>query len=159
MHRYRGRTGGPKPPPLENHKVMGFLSNIGPGPFENHKAIKPAFNVGPSSDLWRKALQIAVCSWANDGPFLWYLDPLSPHQLKKIVVRGGLSVIKFSGSAHRRTPSQNKNKMQNILIYTIGTTMSNELTTTESPIWNGQQWRPQDGWARAYIYLLSKSLP
>ena len=37
------------PPPPENHKNEGFLSNTGPDPLANHKATKPAFNVGPSS--------------------------------------------------------------------------------------------------------------
>ena len=42
-----GGTGGtdPHPPHLENHKAIGFLSNIGPDPLENHKATKPAFNI------------------------------------------------------------------------------------------------------------------
>ena len=37
------------PPPLKNHKNIGFLSNTGPDPLKNHKASKPAINVGPSS--------------------------------------------------------------------------------------------------------------
>ena len=31
---------------LENHKVIGFLSNISPDPLKSHKATKPAFNAG-----------------------------------------------------------------------------------------------------------------
>ena len=42
-------TGGPDPPPLKNHKKIGFLSNTGPDLLKNHKATKPAFNVGPLS--------------------------------------------------------------------------------------------------------------
>ena len=44
---------------------------------ENHKATKlPAFNVGPPF------------KWCFSGVpmmahFLWYMDPISPHQLKK----------------------------------------------------------------------------
>ena len=41
--------GGPDPPPLENHKATGFLSNTGPHPLVNHKATKPALNIWPSS--------------------------------------------------------------------------------------------------------------
>ena len=52
-----GGDRGPDPPPLKNHKIIGFLSNTGPDPLKNHKATKPAFNVGPSS-AW----------WAKDGP-------------------------------------------------------------------------------------------
>ena len=47
-----GGQGVQTPPPLKNHKNIGFLSNLsntGPDPLENHKAAKPAFNVGPSS--------------------------------------------------------------------------------------------------------------
>ena len=36
-------------PSLNNHKNIGFFSNIGPDPLKNHKATKPAFNVWPSS--------------------------------------------------------------------------------------------------------------
>ena len=39
-----GGAGGPDPPPLKNHKNIGFLSNTGPDPC-NIK--KPALNVGP----------------------------------------------------------------------------------------------------------------
>ena len=35
-------------PPMENHKIIGFLSNTSPDPLKNHKVTKPAFNVGPS---------------------------------------------------------------------------------------------------------------
>ena len=45
----------PPPPPLENHKAIGFLGNIVPDPLENHKATKPAVNVGPSSARQRMA--------------------------------------------------------------------------------------------------------
>ena len=46
----RGETGGPDPPPpLKNHKNIGFLSNSGPDPLKNYEATEPAFNVGPSS--------------------------------------------------------------------------------------------------------------
>ena len=37
-----GGTGGlDSPPPLKNHKNIGFLSNTGPDPLKNHKATKP----------------------------------------------------------------------------------------------------------------------
>ena len=39
----------PPPPPLKNHKNIGFLSNTDPDPLENHKATKPAFNAGPTA--------------------------------------------------------------------------------------------------------------
>ena len=40
----RGGDRGFGPPPLKNHKNIGFLSNTGPDPPKNHKATKPAFN-------------------------------------------------------------------------------------------------------------------
>ena len=49
-------TGGPVPPPLKNHKNIGFLSNTSPDPLKNHKATKPAFNVGSSSARQRNAI-------------------------------------------------------------------------------------------------------
>ena len=44
------------PPPLENHKTIGFLSKTGPEPQENHIASKPAFNVGPLSACQQNAI-------------------------------------------------------------------------------------------------------
>ena len=54
----RGGTGGPDapPPPLKNHKNIGFLSNTGPDPLKNRKATKPAFKVGTSSARQRNAI-------------------------------------------------------------------------------------------------------
>ena len=42
----KSREGGiasPDPPPLKNHKNIGFLSNTGPDPLKILKATKPAF--------------------------------------------------------------------------------------------------------------------
>ena len=66
MRGSRGGQGGRDPLPLENCKVIEFLSNTGPNPLENIKATKPVFNVGP----------MMIC-------FKWYSDPLFPHQLKQ----------------------------------------------------------------------------
>ena len=46
---------GVRPPPLKNHKNIGFQSNFGQDPLNNHKAAKPAFNVGPSTARQRNA--------------------------------------------------------------------------------------------------------
>ena len=43
-----GGTEGLDPPPLKNHKNIGFLSNTGSDRLKNHEATKPVFNVGPS---------------------------------------------------------------------------------------------------------------
>ena len=47
---------GPDPPPLKNHKNIGFLSNTEPDPLENQKATKPELNVGPPSARQRNAI-------------------------------------------------------------------------------------------------------
>ena len=43
-----------------------------------------------------------VFRWqADDGPFIAvYLDPLSPHQLKKNIIKFGPPLTKLSGSTH-----------------------------------------------------------
>ena len=48
------------PPPLENYKNIGFLSNTGWDSLKNLKATKPAFHVGPPSARQRDA----------DGPLI-----------------------------------------------------------------------------------------
>ena len=47
IQRGGGQWSGP-PPPLKNHKNIGFHINTGPDPLKKHKATKPAFNVGPT---------------------------------------------------------------------------------------------------------------
>ena len=44
MRGYKGGE-GVRPPPHENHKAIGFLSNTDPDPLINHKVTKPAFNM------------------------------------------------------------------------------------------------------------------
>ena len=56
MRGSRGEDRGSGPPPLKNHKNIGFLSNTGLGPLKNDKATKPAFNVGARSALQRNAI-------------------------------------------------------------------------------------------------------
>ena len=79
-----GDRGPPPPPPrhVKYHKNIGFPSNTRPDPLKNHKVTKPAFNVGPSSDSetpfkWRFA------GGSMLARLWWYLDRLSPHQLRK----------------------------------------------------------------------------
>ena len=42
------------PPPPENYKNIGFLSNTCPDPLKKQKTIKPAFNFSPYSALQRR---------------------------------------------------------------------------------------------------------
>ena len=44
------------PPPLENHKAIGFLINAGLDPKENYKATMAAFNVGQPSTRQQNAI-------------------------------------------------------------------------------------------------------
>ena len=94
-----GGGGGGGRGSVKNHKNIGFPSNTRPYPLKNHKVTKPAFNVWPSSDSetpfkWRFA------GGSMLARLWWYLDRLSPHQLrKKTVVKGGPPQAKLSGSA------------------------------------------------------------
>ena len=72
-------TGVPDPPPLKNHKNIGFLSNTGPDPLENHKATKTAFNIGPPSARQRNAISIHF----NYGPLLEVFEFSSSSSTKK----------------------------------------------------------------------------
>ena len=99
-----GGTGDPDPPPPpENYKNIGFLSNTSPDPFKITKlpSQQPMFgHYRPASETpfnWRFA----------GGPMMAqlyrYLDPLSPHQIKKIkknVIKVGPPLTKLPGSAH-----------------------------------------------------------
>ena len=51
------------PPPLKNHKNIGFQSNTGLHPQKNHKATKPAFNFGPSSAHQRNLNGVSLVGW------------------------------------------------------------------------------------------------
>ena len=85
----RGRDRGSGPPPLKNHNTIKFPSNIGPDPLKNHKVTKPASNVGLS--MVRHGGSMLAHLW-------WYLDRLSPHQLRKNVVKVEPPLAKLSGS-------------------------------------------------------------
>ena len=67
---------------LKNHNAIELLSNTGPDPLKNHKATKPAFKIGPHRR-------------DSETPLKWYLDPFSPHQRNKNVVRVGPPLTNF----------------------------------------------------------------
>ena len=80
------------PPPLKNHKAIGFLRNASPEQVENHKATKPAFIDGPSSTRQWNAISIAFHWRADDGPILVVLgSPLpSSTKIKMLIELGPL---------------------------------------------------------------------
>ena len=63
------RGTGVRIPPLNNHRYIGFPSNIDPDPLKIHKATKPAFNVGSSLACQRNAIQWHFTS----GPMMAHL--------------------------------------------------------------------------------------
>ena len=58
-----------------NHKAIGFVSDTGLDPLKNHKIQFWAVTGQPAKHGLAGGLMMAR--------FKWYLDPLSPHQLKK----------------------------------------------------------------------------
>ena len=76
--RGRGGTGRGLDPPLKNHKNIGFLSNSDPGPLKNqHSMLDHLQHASETPFKYRfPGGPMLPCLW-------WYLDPPSPHQLKK----------------------------------------------------------------------------
>ena len=63
------------PPPLENHKNIGFLSNTGPDPLKNHNTTKPSFIFGPLIGMpAKRPLRVE---------FAWTVSPLLKKNKKK----------------------------------------------------------------------------
>ena len=79
----RGRDRGSGPPPLKNHKYIGFPSITGPSPLKNQRLPSQHSMLGHH----RYASEVPFKLRFAGGPIMarlwWYLDPLSPHQLKK----------------------------------------------------------------------------
>ena len=82
-----GGAGGPDrtPPPLKNHKYIGFLSNTGPDPLNNHSY--------PASIQFLAIIGTLEKRHFAGGPMmallLWFLEPPSPHQLKAVFCQIG----------------------------------------------------------------------
>ena len=80
----RGEGGPDPPPPLKNHKNIGFRCNTGPDPLIDHKATKPAFNVGPSSARQQNASYWRFAGGPMITCFKWYFGSiLSSYTQKK----------------------------------------------------------------------------
>ena len=76
-------------PPLKNHKNLGFLSNTGPDHLKITKLPNSVLLAGPMMARLK-----------------WYLDPPSPHQLKKCCQICTTS-DKIPGSEHENTTWHN----------------------------------------------------
>ena len=77
------RGSGPPPPPMKNHKHIGFSSNTGPDPLKI-AATKPAFNLGWSIiGAPAKRHLMAFCWRTDDGPLIVVLGFLLPSSTKK----------------------------------------------------------------------------
>ena len=86
-----GGQGVQTPPPEKSQKSRVSYQYWSRSPENNHKASKPAFEcwaiIGPPAKRHLPASETPFKWRFACGPImadlLWYLDPLSPHQLKK----------------------------------------------------------------------------
>ena len=77
------RQGVRTPPPLKNHKNIGFSSNTGPDPLKN-RSYQASLQCWTIIGMPAKRHLMAFCWLADDDPLLVVLgSPPSPHQLKK----------------------------------------------------------------------------
>ena len=78
----------------KSQNIGFFFSNTGPDLLKNHKATRPSFNIWPSSARQRNGPMVAHLKS--------YLDPTSPHQHNKNVIKVGPPLTKLPGSAHEK---------------------------------------------------------
>ena len=97
IQRWGGRGSGP---PLKNHKNIGFLCNTGHDPLKNHKSTESAFNVLPLSARQQNAISMAFHWRAGDGTFIVVFGFFIPLSTKKIPIKFGPPLKKFSRSVH-----------------------------------------------------------
>ena len=76
-----GRGSGPHH--LDNHKAIGFLGNTIPDPLENHKLPSQHSMFGHHRPVSETPFKWHFAGGPMMVRFLWYLDPLSSHQLNK----------------------------------------------------------------------------
>ena len=77
---------GTDPPPLKNHKNIGFSSNIGPDSPKNRKTTKPAFDVWAFIDGMPAKRHLMAFRWrAEDGQLIVILGSTLPSSTKKHV--------------------------------------------------------------------------
>ena len=87
----RGGQGVRTPPPLKNHKNIGFLSNTGPDSLKNQASIQCWASIARQ----RNAISMAFRWQADYGPLLVLLYSSLPKSTQKM-----LDLTKLSESAH-----------------------------------------------------------
>ena len=91
-------SGAPAP---KNHKHIGFLSITGPDPLKITKLQSQHSMLGHHRHASKTPFKWRFARVPMMAHLVWYLDPLSPHQLKKKdVVKFGPTLTNLSGSAH-----------------------------------------------------------
>ena len=83
----------------KNHTHIGFASNSGPDPLKNHEATCQHSMLGHHQHVIKTPFKWRFAGGAMMTGLSWYLDPPTPHQLKK-AFKVGPPLTKFSGSAH-----------------------------------------------------------
>ena len=96
----RGGTGGPDPPPLKNHKNIGFLRKTGPDPLKITKLPSQHSMWGPSSARQRNAISMAFRWRADDGLIKEVFGFYNPPSIKKNFIEFEPHLKKLSGSVH-----------------------------------------------------------
>ena len=74
---------GPDLPPLKNHKNIGFLSNTGPDPLKITKLQSQFSTLGHHRHASKTPFKWRFAGGMMIASLKWYVDPSSPHQLKK----------------------------------------------------------------------------
>ena len=92
----RGGHGVRNPPPLKNHKNIGFLSNTGPVPLKNQASIQCWSIISPPAKHHLNGILLAGRCWPTFSGILI----LSPSLSEEKNVRVGPPLAKLSESAH-----------------------------------------------------------
>ena len=98
MYRSRGVTEGLDPPPLKNHKAMGFVNNTGSDPKKITKLPSQHSMLGPSAKRHLNSVLLV----GDNGLFLVVFGSSPPSSTKKTTKTSEVDPLqaKLSESAH-----------------------------------------------------------
>ena len=125
MPRSRGRGDrGSSPPPLKDHKAIGFLIRTVPNPMKITKLSSQNSMFGHHGPACETPLKWHFTGGRMMARFKWYLDPLSAHQLKHFSQHSGitfwtgacLTFTKYDTVIKRQVPSLVEGGIGSILI-------------------------------------------